>query len=143
MLVLEDDLKPAKHALDKIYHTVKEQLSGHPDWGSLTLFGHRYRRRPLTKVTKAGSSGGCAMVLKKAIIPGFIKFVRSDPYAAPVDLLLPTYIEKNIKLEVYERSPNLFQHISPHSSYYGEVIYQLHSTVEPLLSGQHGTRGCP
>ena len=120
MLIVEDDLKPAKHALDKIYQTVKNQLSGHSDWGSLTLFGHRYHRQPLIKVTKSGSSGGCAMVLNKAIIAGFIEYVRSDPYAAPVDLLLPTYIEKN-RLEIYERSPNLFQHISPHSSYYGKV----------------------
>lgn len=128
VLILEDDLKPAKHALDKIYHTLKEQLSSHPDWGILTLFGNRYRLRPLTKVTRSGSSGGCAMVLKKTIIAGFIDYVRSDPYLAPVDLLLATFIERN-KLQVYERSPNLFQHVSPHSSYYGKVWYQLHNLL--------------
>ena len=121
LLILEDDLKPAKHVLDKIYHTVNETLRIYPDWGSLTLFGHRFRPDPITNVTPYGTSGGCAMVLRKNIAGGFVKFVRSDPYAAPVDMLLPRYIENN-NLKVYERSPNLFQHISPHSTYSGKVI---------------------
>ena len=121
LLILEDDLKPAKRVLDKIYHTVNETLQRYPDWGSLTLFGHRFRPDPITNVTPYGTSGGCAMVLRKTIVGEFIKFVRSDPYAAPVDMLLPRYIEKN-NLKIYERTPNLFQHISPHSTYGGKVM---------------------
>ena len=60
------------------------------------------------------------MVLRRTIVSEFIKFVRSDPYAAPIDMLLPRYIEKN-NLKIYERTPNLFQHISPHSTYGGKV----------------------
>ena len=73
------------------------------------------------------------MVLRKNIAGGFVKFVRSDPYAAPVDMLLPRYIEEN-NLKVYERSPNLFQHISPHSTYSGKVIVYVKDTKIPNYS---------
>ena len=121
VLVLEDDLKPAKHALDKTYYAASEQLRNHEDWAILTLFGKKYRRPSLAVVTSLSSFGGCTMLFKRTIVPGMIEYLRHDPYEAPVDLLIPRYIESLSYVQIYERTPNLFQHISQHSSYQRQV----------------------
>lgn len=127
-MVLEDDLKPAKFALDKSYQFAKKHFSSsttYSKWGLLTMYSTVRRMEPIYQ--SSGDRcfcGACALIIKKEIIPQFIGFLRKDPYAAPVDMLLWDILGRR-ELYTYERTPNLFQHISLSSSYTGEVSLAL------------------
>ena len=109
VVILEDDLKPAKFALDKAY-----------DYCQSTLL--QSNRAYLTLFTggTTGWPGACAMMLARSLVSDLIHFLRTDPYKAPIDLLQSLFADIN-HLRIQERSPNLFQHISPQSSYSGQA----------------------
>ena len=123
-MVLEDDLKPAKFALDKSYQFAKEHFSSasvYSKWGLLTMYSTMRRMEPIYRSSGyLCFCGACALIIRKEIIPDFINFLRKDPYAAPVDMMLWNFLTKR-KLYTYERTPNLFQHISLSSTYTAEV----------------------
>ena len=124
VMILEDDLKPAKFALDKSYQFANKHFSNtttHTQWGMLTMYSGVRREQHLHQ--SMGSlcfCGACALVIRKKLIPDFIKFLRQDPYAAPVDMMLWNFTTER-RLYTYERTPNLFQHISLRSTYTGKV----------------------
>ena len=120
VLILEDDLKPAKKALEKSYEFAKhisESGNYSVNWG-VTLYSGLCKKEFVTKAVKF--TGGCSIMMAKSTIPHFLDHILKDPYALPVDLMMFNFFAKH-KVTCYERSPNIFQHISPHSSYTAKV----------------------
>jgi hypothetical protein len=119
ILILEDDLLPAKQAIEKSYAFAHENFASRTDWGFLTLYSGNRRQKAAQEVTDNLRSGGVSMLYKRDIVVEIIPFLRKDPFLAPVDLMIPELLVKQKKLLVFERSPNLFQHIGASSTYTG------------------------
>eukprot|EP00118_Oscarella_pearsei_P023378 m.279474 g.279474 ORF g.279474 m.279474 type:complete len:293 (+) comp40624_c0_seq22:1968-2846(+) len=49
-----------------------------------------------------------------------IKELRRNPFESPVDLVIPYYVLNKRNLSVFERTPNLFQHLGVASTYTGK-----------------------
>ena len=121
VLILEDDLKPAKRALEKSYEFAKhisESGNYSINWG-ITFFSCACKNKFVKKAVKY-TSGGCSIMLMRCIIPHFLNYILKDPYAFPIDLMMVNFFDQH-KVTLYERSPNIFQHISPSSSYTAKV----------------------
>ena len=123
VLILEDDLKPARFALDKSYQFANliNDSANYSDWGSITFYSSECKKT-LVSVAKMATTGACAFMIRRSIIPHFVEYLRSDPYAAPVDTLLFRFMESE-GVVIYERSPSIFQHISKTSTYNGKVTH--------------------
>ena len=120
VLILEDDLLPAKAAIEKAYQFAlyNDHLK---DWGFLTLYSGVRRQQYSQDTTGFCVCGGCAFVYRPSFLLPLINFLRSNLYEAPVDIMILSYVTLTLKKSIYERTPNLFQHISPRSSYTGKV----------------------
>ena len=134
ILMLEDDLKPSKHALDKAYASIEEKLHHVPvdEVGFLSLFGGRRFEKPeigprrLKDISRQlDKTGACALLYPRILVPTIVKVLREDPYAYPVDLLLFNLIGNQLRLKAYERMPHLFQHISLKSTFNVEVSHPI------------------
>ena len=119
-LVLEDDVKPAKHALHKAYEFAV-MLENQADWGFLTFYNGIRGKSFVSNARKTWLTGACAWLYRKKVAEGCLKMLRADPQRWPVDLLVPPYVFNTLDLQAYERTPNLFQHISAVSTYTGQV----------------------
>ena len=119
-LVLEDDVKPAKHALHKAYEFAV-MLENQTDWAFLTFYNVIRGKSFVSNARKTWLTGACAWLYRKKVAEGCLKMLRADPQRWPVDLLVPQYVFDTLDLQTYERTPNLFQHISAVSTYTGQV----------------------
>ena len=117
-LVLEDDIKPAKYALHKA-HEFAVMLGNRTDWGFLTFYSGA--RREKFDARLAFVTGACAWLYRKEVAESCLQMLREDPQRWPVDLLVPPHVFQKLDLKAYERTPNLFQHISEMSTYTGKV----------------------
>ena len=122
VLVLEDDLKPAKNALEKSYEFAKllSESGKYSDTWAAALYSGYCQKEFVTKVSKS-ITGGCSIMYKRSFIPQFLDYILKDPFLLPVDLMMRKFFDKH-KVTFYERTPHLFQHISPHSSYNAKVL---------------------
>lgn len=120
-LILEDDVWPAKHAVEKSYDFAEDNFGWRTNWGFLTLYSGKKRSEPVEEVKTFPLCGAVALLYHRAILQLIIDFLRQYPYLAPVDLLIPSLLIRQLKLRVYERTPNLFQHAGYNSSYSGKV----------------------
>ena len=123
-LVLEDDMKPAKYALHKA-HEFAVMLENRTDWGLLTFYSGIRRKSFVSDAHKTWLTGACAWLYRKEIAEGCLQMLREDPQRWPVDWLVPVYVFRKLGLKGYERTPNLFQHISAVSTYTGKVSYRV------------------
>ena len=121
-LILEDDVKPAKHALHKA-HEFAVSLENQTDWGFLTFYNVIRGKSFVSDARKTWLTGACAWLYRKEVAEGCLQMLREDPQRWPVDLLVPQYVFDKLNLKAYERTPNLFQHISSTSTYTGKVRY--------------------
>ena len=135
ILMLEDDMKPSKNALQKAYTSIEQHLRHVPihQVGLLSLFNDRKsltKSRGIKKLSEGGG-GACALLYPKAIVPTIIKVLRDDPYDNPVDLIINYLIRVKMNLQALERVPHLFQHISMKSTY-NLTVSQLMYVYVPL-----------
>ena len=119
-LVLEDDMKPAKYALHKAYEFAV-MLENQTDWGFLTFYNVGRGKTFVSDARTTRLTGACAWLYRKDVAEGCMKMLCEDPQRWPVDLLVPPYVFGKLDLRAYERTPNLFQHISAISTYTGQV----------------------
>ena len=123
-MVLEDDLQPAKWAIQRAYDFASQNFGpggawSQTDWAYLSMYSGRRQTEHVAMVTSL-VTGACALVIKRSLVAVLVEELRADPFAAPVDILLYRWAHRHHRA-IYERTPNLFQHISQHSSYTGEV----------------------
>ena len=118
--ILEDDVKPAKYALHKAYEFAV-MLENQTDWGFLTFYNVVRGKTFVSSKRKTWLTGACAWLYRKDVAEACLQMLRNDPQRWPVDLLVPPFVFDKLDLTAYERTPNLFQHISAHSTYTGKV----------------------
>ena len=111
---------PAKQAVEKSYVFAHQNFASRTDWGFLTLYGGDRRQNAVQDVTDNFRCGGVSMLYRRDIVAELIPFLRKDPFLAPVDLMIPELLIKQKKLLVFERTPNLFQHLGVSSTYTGK-----------------------
>lgn len=71
----------------------------------------------MVDITKnLGAEGACALGFHRSFVPRIIERLRSRPYDNPVDMALWGFIREEQQLHVFERLPNLFQHIPKEST---------------------------
>ena len=119
-LILEDDVKPAKYALHKV-HEFAAMLEYQTDWGVLTFYSGIRRKSFVFDTRRTGLAAACAWLYRKDVAESCLQMLQADPQRWPVDLLVPAYVFDKLDLKAYERTPNLFQHISAVSTYTGQV----------------------
>ena len=120
VMILEDDMMPAWHALDKAYKSLTTELTiPHHQLGYVAFFSNAPRRAMgLNRITgNLGYEGGCTLTYSRPLVPKIISLLRGDPYAYPVDLAVGRLVDRELKLQSYERVPHLFQHNSKRSTY--------------------------
>lgn len=120
ILMLEDDMYPAKNCLDKVYRTLQNDIPIRSDrlgYVAFFSFNPHIARRGMVDISKRlGAEGACALAFHHSLVPKLIKRLRSQPYENPVDIAFWLYIGKQLNLSIYERVPNLFQHIPMEST---------------------------
>ena len=121
-LIMEDDVKPAKYALHKA-HEFAAILKNRTDWGFLTFYNVVRGKSFVSDARKTWLTGACAWLYRKDVAESCLQMLRADPQRWPVDLLVPQYVFDKLDLKAYERTPNLFQHISATSTYTGQVSH--------------------
>ena len=124
VMILEDDMMPAWHALDKAYKSLTTELTiPHHQLGYVAFFSNAPRRAMgLNRITgNLGYEGGCTLTYSRPLVPKIISLLRGDPYAYPVDLAVGRLVDRELKLQSYERVPHLFQHNSKRSTYTARV----------------------
>ena len=124
VMILEDDMMPAWHALDKAYRSLTTELTiPHHQLGYVAFYSNAPRRAVgLNRITgNLGYEGGCTLTYARLLVPRIIDLLRGDPYAYPVDLAVGHLVDKELRLQSYERVPHLFQHNSKRSSYTAQV----------------------
>ena len=124
VMIVEDDVQPAKAAVQLAYTFASKYFApgkdhGRENWMILSMFSTVRQAQHIALVHDC-VTGTQGLIIRRSVIPFIIECFRGDPYAAPQDLFLFSIRDKK-KMAVYERTPNLFQHISPHSSYVGAV----------------------
>ena len=140
VLITEDDMLPANHALGKAYSFMEEHFS-RQEVGCVSLFIETKTLKAgmgsALDSTASGLGGACSLAYRSGDVPGLIEFLKKDPYDSPVDLKISEYFVVKRKKRKLTRVPNLFQHVCLNSTYTGEVI------VTCLLSrgGGGGGRG--
>ena len=118
-LILEDDVKPAKNALYKL----KELAEEYKDFGFLVFYEHFNRLWSGGMKRVYGNIYGTqAWLFSRVAAARVADMLLARPWWYPVDLLIPPFVVSKLKMAVYERTPNLFQHVSEHSTYTGKVI---------------------
>ncbi|KAL5493711.1 hypothetical protein EMCRGX_G014930 [Ephydatia muelleri] len=120
ILMLEDDMFPAKDSLDKVYLSLRYDVPIRADLlGYVTFFSMNQFAFPrgLIDITKMkGAEGACALGFHRSFAPRLIQRLRTYPYNNPVDIALWSLIDEDKQLHVFERVPNLFQHIPKEST---------------------------
>ena len=138
VLITEDDMLPANHALDKAYSFMEEHFS-RQEVGCMLLFietkNVKAGKGSAVESTTSGLGGACSLAYRSEDVPGLIEFLKKDPYDKPVDLKISEYFVVKRKKRKLTRVPNLFQHVCLNSTYLGEVI------VTCLLSRGGGEGG--
>lgn len=119
-LVLEDDVKPAKHALHKA-HEFAIMLENRTDWGFLTFYSGVRRNNFVTDLRGKQYSGACSWLFRYKTARKVLRVLSVEAQKSPVDMIIPHYVQDVLGLTVYERTPNLFQHASLKSTYTGQV----------------------
>lgn len=120
LLILEDDVWPAKNAVEKSYQFAEEHFAQKTDWAFLTLYSGTKRKKLVEEAHFLPLCGAVALLYRRAVVNELIKFLRLRPFLAPVDLLIPSLLMHQLHLRVFERTPNLFQHAGYKSSYSGK-----------------------
>lgn len=126
--MLEDDLTMAKHAIVK----VKESAVEVKEFGLLAFYSGIRRTWSPELVTNTHGRwvwAACAWLYTKDVAEKVVNILNSKASERPVDLLVPPYVIKELKLSVYERTPNLFQHVSEHSTYHGKDAENRHAEL--------------
>ena len=102
VLILEDDLKPAKNALEKSYEFAKliSKRQDTANWAVTFYSTGVCKKEFITKAAKF-TAGGCSIMLKRSIIPHFLDYILKDPYALPIDLLMYNFFDK-YRVTLYE-----------------------------------------
>ena len=124
VMILEDDMVPAWHALDKAHSSLTTDLTiPHHQLGYVAFYSSAPRRAVgLNRITgNLGYEGGCTLTYSSTLVPRIIALLRGDPYAFPVDLAVGRLVDRVLWLQSYERVPHLFQHNSKKSSYTAPV----------------------
>ncbi|KAL5503256.1 hypothetical protein EMCRGX_G010178 [Ephydatia muelleri] len=118
VVILEDDMLPAHRALDKVYESLKSL--GTPDrLGYMAFFSVApFRSRGMERINgNLGYEGACVLAYPAGVVARLVQHLRANVYAQPVDLIIASFMEKVLRVDVYERVPHLFQHNSKRSSY--------------------------
>ena len=113
-------MTPAKNVLKKVKYFAADIRN----WGLLTFYSSTRRTWSTTKATDTRNRsvwGACAWLYHISVVEAVVDMLLEKPWYWPVDLLVPTFVFKKLKKAIYERTPNLFQHISEHSTYLGKV----------------------
>ena len=113
---------PAHRALDKVYESLKSL--GTPDrLGYMAFFSVApFRSRGMERINgNLGYEGACVLAYPAGVVPRLVQHLRANVYAQPVDLIIASFMEKVLRVDVYERVPHLFQHNSKRSSYAASV----------------------
>ena len=121
LLILEDDVWPAKQAVEKSYRFAEELFAQKTDWAFLTLYSGIKRKKLVEEAKYFPLCGAVSLLYRRAVVKELINFLRLYPFLAPVDLLIPSLLMHQLHLRVFERTPNLFQHAGYSSSYSGKV----------------------
>ena len=121
VMILEDDMMPAWHALDKAYKSLTTELTiPHHQLGYVTFYSGIMSLEPrgLKCITgNLGIEGACTLTFSQNLVPKIIVHLKSDPYANPVDMAIGGLLDKELHLQSYDRIPHLFQHNSKKSTY--------------------------
>ena len=113
---------PAHRALDKVYESLKSL--GTPDrLGYMAFFSVApFRSRGMERINgNLGYEGACVLAYPVGVVARLVQHLRANVYAQPVDLIIASFMEKVLRVDVYERVPHLFQHNSKRSSYAASV----------------------
>ena len=81
-----------------------------------------------------GYEGACVLAFPSGVVPRLISYLRETVYEKPVDLLVASFMEKKLQVDVYERVPHLFQHNSKKSSYAASVSVSVHASVLYIIN---------
>ena len=117
-LILEDDVKPAKNAFAKCIEFAESQ----GNFGLLALYSG-FRRMWQRGAKRLYKDINCApaWLFSKEATHKVSDMLLSKPWWFPVDLQIPPFVVQTLKMAVFERNPNLFQHVSKSSTYLGKV----------------------
>ena len=118
VLITEDDMLPANHALDKALLTSRSWLHV----AVIETKNVKAGKGSAVESTTSGLGGACSLAYRSEDVPGLIEFLKKDPYDKPVDLKISEYFVVKRKKRKLTRVPNLFQHMCLNSTYTGEVI---------------------
>ena len=125
VMILEDDMMPASHVLDKAYRSLTSVLAiPHNKLGYVVFYSGRKDKEPrgLKCITgHLGLEGACTFTFSHTLVPQIIAHLKSDPYAGPVDMAVGFLVDKVLNLQSYERIPHIFQHNSKKSTYTSPV----------------------
>ncbi|EGD74819.1 hypothetical protein PTSG_07052 [Salpingoeca rosetta] len=126
ILMIEDDLKPAKNFVQKLLNEVDKL----PDqqFGFITLYSGRAGPPGVREVAPIkstedfwyggpGQHGAVSLLFRREIVGELLAFLRQDYIERPVDWLVPGFIADTKKLRLYEVVPNLFQHMGGVSTF--------------------------
>ena len=120
ILMLEDDMLPAKNSLDKVYDSLHYNIptkTASLGYVAFFSFNQHIRRRGMVNINNMlGGEGACALGFHRSLVPRLIHRLRSQPYDNPVDIAFWRFIGKELQLKIFERVPNLFQHIPKEST---------------------------
>ena len=117
-LILEDDVKPAKNAFAKCIEFAESQ----GNFGLLALYSsYRKTWKIGAKRLYNGIYGTPGWLFSREATQKVSNMLLSKPWWYPVDLQIPPFIVGTLRMSIYERNPNLFQHISKSSTYTGKV----------------------
>ena len=133
ILMLEDDMLPAKNSLDKVYLSLHYDVPIRADrLGYVTFFSMSQFALPngmIDITTMIGAEGACALGFHSSFAPRLIQRLRTHPYDNPVDIALWLLIKEDKQLHVFERIPNLFQHIPKESTLIRPVCVHVDSCI--------------
>ena len=97
ILITEDDMLPAKHALDKAYtfmeeHFKKQSLGFVVLFTAANIYHMDYKGKALeTDKNIAQLAGGCSFMYRSEDVPGLIEYLKKDPFKDPVDYAVIQY----------------------------------------------------
>ena len=121
VMILEDDMMPAWHALDKAYRSLTTELTiPHHQLGYVAFYSgiRSLEPRGLKCISgNLGKEGACTLTFSQKLVPRIIAHLKSDPYANPVDMAIGSLVDKELNLQSYDRIPHIFQHSSRKSTY--------------------------
>eukprot|EP00051_Salpingoeca_urceolata_P006312 m.83791 g.83791 ORF g.83791 m.83791 type:complete len:565 (-) comp14776_c0_seq1:337-2031(-) len=129
LLVMEDDVQPARHMAKLLLRDLDEHANVVSTFGYLTLYNSDTNLRvadwtqhftPLDKNLFCGTCGAVALLFRRSSVPALVHFIQLHVFDYPVDALVAAFfIQEQPSLRVYERVPNLVQHIGHVSTFQG------------------------